>query len=355
MKNKNIIISTLFALAVAVMLTVCVFAADDSLHVVVENEIGIRNNTVEVDVVLRNNPGISYIKLDVKYDSEQFEIKEIKNGEILSNRTDGIYFIWTNDVDSKADGVLATLCFDVRGDADCKNHSIEVDVMGCHNASKGDIDTETSSGELTVYAEDIDFVDVKEGDWFFSYVKAAVRRGLVLGVSANEFAPYNDVTRAMFVTLLYNIEFSPDVTGTSEFEDVDSGSWYHNAIVWAASNNLVMGVSDTEFAPDENITREQMATLVYRYVQFKNGIIEDEDTDSDDVNEENVSEKKSKLEELGYYDAGEISEYAADAFDWVVENGIIKGISEHMVSPKTYAQRAQAATLFVKLMEYLRY
>lgn len=112
------------------------------------------------------------------------------------------------------------------------------------------------------------FKDVKENDWYYESVKAASEKGLMNGVSSEEFAPDGNVTRAMFVTVLYRMHNQPEVEGNAKFSDVESGSWYEKAVIWASENGIVNGTSEAEFSPDANITREQMATMVYRYAKF---------------------------------------------------------------------------------------
>lgn len=175
------------------------------------------------------------------------------------------------------------------------------------------------------------FVDVSNNDWFYNSVKYAYENGLMYGVSDTEFAPDGDVTRAMFVTVLYRTEGEPYAENSS-FVDVASDSYYANAVAWAEENKIVSGVSDTEFAPDMSITREQMAAIVYRYAEYKNCDIT--------VNET-----------ANYVDSDSISDYARNAVDWLSEQEIMSGNTDGTFAPQANSTRAQTAAVFMRINE----
>ena len=177
------------------------------------------------------------------------------------------------------------------------------------------------------------YSDVKTNDWFYDSVKYVSENGIMNGITEKEFAPNNNLTRAMFVTVLYRIEGSPE-TGMSPFGDVGSGSWYEKAVSWATENNIVNGVSETEFAPNNNITREQMAAILYRYATYK----------GKDVT------LKGNANTLSFDDTEEISGYAISALQWAVENGLMSGESPSTINPKNNSTRAQAATVFMRML-----
>lgn len=178
------------------------------------------------------------------------------------------------------------------------------------------------------------FVDVSNNDWFYNSVKYAYENGLMYGVSDTEFAPDGDVTRAMFVTVLYRTEGEPYAENSS-FVDVASDSYYANAVAWAEENKIVSGVSDTEFAPDMSITREQMAAIVYRYAEYKNCDIT--------VNET-----------ANYVDSDSISDYARNAVDWLSEQEIMSGNTDGTFAPQANSTRAQTAAVFMRINEKLK-
>lgn len=186
----------------------------------------------------------------------------------------------------------------------------------------------------TVYAKwteapvsGLPFGDVKTTDWFYNDVKYVYEKGMMAGTAADVFAPNATTTRAMIVTILYRLEGSPAVTGTSAFVDVPAGQWYTDAVNWAAANQIVKGTSATTFAPNDSITREQMAAILYRYAQYKGY----------DVT------KKADLS--GYSDNGQVSAYAKDALAWANAAKLINGVTNTTLAPQGNATRAQVSAI----------
>lgn len=186
----------------------------------------------------------------------------------------------------------------------------------------------------TVYAKwteapvsGLPFGDVKSADWFYNDVKYVYEKGMMAGTAADVFAPNATTTRAMIVTILYRLEGSPAVTGTSAFVDVPAGQWYTDAVNWAAANQIVKGTSATTFAPNDSITREQMAAILYRYAQYKGY----------DVT------KKADLS--GYSDNSQISAYAKDALAWANAAKLINGVTNTTLAPQGNATRAQVSAI----------
>ncbi len=176
------------------------------------------------------------------------------------------------------------------------------------------------------------FTDVEENGWYHTGVDFMVKNGFMNGVADDAFDVDGNLTRAQLVTILYRIAGEPESTATNPFADVADGQWYTNAVIWAAENGIVKGVNTTTFAPNDQITREQIATILFRYA------------------------KAEKAEEklAGFPDAEKVSDYAADAMAWAVEQGLINGISESdgktYLAPQETATRAQIAVI---LMRYL--
>ena len=179
----------------------------------------------------------------------------------------------------------------------------------------------------------ISFKDIKTTDWFYENVKYVAQNNLMNGVTDDKFAPNDTLTRAMLVTVLYRNAGEPAVNKSIPFADVDMSSWYANAVVWAQQNGIVNGVNDTAFAPDANITREQIAAIMFRYAQYKG---------MDAVTLE---------ENLHFTDANEISEYAVSAINWAVGTGLINGKSATTLNPKDNATRAEIAAIFQRFIE----
>ena len=179
----------------------------------------------------------------------------------------------------------------------------------------------------------IEFVDVPQKAWYVEAVNYAVRNGLMNGVGNDQFNPEGSMTRAMLVTVLWRYEGEPEGYENT-FSDVNSkdGSWYVDAVAWAATNNIVGGVGNGKFDPEGEITREQMATILFRYANWK-GI------------------ETSKRGDLSAFpDANKISAYAKEAIQWAVAEGIING-SDGKLLPQGNATRAQVATILMRFFE----
>lgn len=179
---------------------------------------------------------------------------------------------------------------------------------------------------MTTYSK-LPFSDVRIADWFYNDVKYVYEKGMMAGTAADVFAPNATTTRAMIVTILYRLEGSPAVTGTSAFVDVPAGQWYTDAVNWAAANQIVKGTSATTFAPNASITREQMAAILYRYAQYKGY----------DVT------KRADLS--GYSDNGQVSAYAKDALAWANAAKLINGVTNTTLAPQGNATRAQVSAI----------
>ena len=180
------------------------------------------------------------------------------------------------------------------------------------------------------------FVDVPENAWYYNSVKYVFENGLMSGISETEFAPEMDITRAMFVTVLYRAAGAPDMSEEIwgyPFEDVDAESWYGAAVYWARNNDIVQGYSDEKFAPDELVTREQIAAIMQRYAQFK-GI----DTD--------------EIGDLAQFtDAEKISDWAQNNVVWAVGKGLLTGKGNGVLDPLGNATRAEVAAMLQRFNE----
>ena len=175
------------------------------------------------------------------------------------------------------------------------------------------------------------FTDVLLGSWYYDAVEYAVSNKLMNGVGGSRFAPNDPMTRAMLVTVLWRFEGEPN-EGTNAFVDVPDGQWYTQAVAWAAANGIVGGVGNNKFDPNGNITREQMAAILFRYANTKGF-----DT--------------SKRGDLSKFpDASKVSDWAKDAIAWAVGEGIIGG-SDGKLLPQGNATRAQVSTILMRFIE----
>lgn len=165
------------------------------------------------------------------------------------------------------------------------------------------------------------------GTWAADAVDFAYHFGLVSGVSKTEFAPNSPMTRAQLVTVLYRAAGSPSVTVSTNFEDLDVGSYYYSAVVWANVNGIVNGTSDTTFSPDSRLTRQQLAAILYRYARAFGG-----DT--------------SYTGNLSHFtDRHQVDSYATTPMIWAVSHEIISGTSDTTLSPLSTATRAQVVVI----------
>jgi len=176
------------------------------------------------------------------------------------------------------------------------------------------------------------FKDVIESDWFYDAVKFVLENGLMIGTGTDTFGPELLVTRGMLVTILHRLENNP-TAANNNFTDVEPDDFYYDAVNWAQQNGIVLGVDETKFDPDKSITREQFATILYRYYLYKNngavGI------------EADLSEFK---------DNDLISSYALSALQWAVGEGLIKGREENILAPKGNTTRAETAVILQRFI-----
>ncbi len=188
-----------------------------------------------------------------------------------------------------------------------------------------------------VFAEDdapvetgLPFTDVKDGDWFYEAVKYAYDNKLMNGTSATTFAPLTTTSRSMVVTVLWRLAGSPQCDAAPAFPDVASGSWYTDAVAWASENGIVTGYSSGSFGPDDIVTREQLATILYRYVQHTGGGFQG-----------------AWAFPLDYADAAQVSDWAYEAMCWCTMKGIISGVGGNRLNPQGSATRAEVAQILM--------
>jgi hypothetical protein len=182
--------------------------------------------------------------------------------------------------------------------------------------------------------QDNPFTDVDKNDWFYDNVMYVYKNGLMKGTGSSTFSPDGKMTRAMFVTVLYRM--SGD-TGNHKntFSDVSSSAWYYDAVAWAAANGIVSGAGDNRFDPDGEITREQLAVMLWRYAKYKGHDVSEGET-------ANI---------LSYKDASYISKYAYAALQWACGAGIINGDAGGNLNPKSSATRAETAAILKRFIE----
>jgi hypothetical protein len=179
------------------------------------------------------------------------------------------------------------------------------------------------------------FADINENDWFYTAVEYVNSNGLMNGTNETTFEPNLKTTRAMITAILWRMEGQPEAKAASSFTDVEDETWYSAAIHWAAENKIVKGYDASSFDPSGNITHEQLATILYRYAQYKGYNV-------------SVSENANLLL---YHDAFDISEYAIPAIQWAYGAGLINGRTKNALVPQDSATRAETAVLLQRFSD----
>lgn len=192
----------------------------------------------------------------------------------------------------------------------------------------------TVSAYFAPAASALPFNDVAYTSWYYDAVKFVYDKGIMDGVSYYRFAPDATITRGMVVTMLWRMAGEP-YEAAAGFTDVAAGRYYTTAVAWAAKNGIVEGMTATTFAPNQAITREQLASILYRYAKWLG-----------------FSGYGSDIS--GYTDAGKVSSYAYDAMSWAVRSGVVTGTSARVLDPQGTASRAAAAQMFMNFYNYIK-
>ena len=177
------------------------------------------------------------------------------------------------------------------------------------------------------------FGDVTVSDWFYDDVRYVYANGIMDGTSSDRFAPNAPLTRAMIVTILYRMDGSPAMSGASDFKDVDSNKWFAKAVAWAAANGIVNGYGSGLFGPNDPVTREQLAAILYRYTAYCKA--------STTMNGDNLA---------SFTDLSTVSGYALESMNWAVGEKLLKGANSKL-DPKANATRAQVAAIIHRYLE----
>lgn len=196
-----------------------------------------------------------------------------------------------------------------------------------------DTDKEEDKDDESTETTELNFTDVKESDWFFKGVAYVVDKGVMSGVSENQFDPSGKLTRAMLVQMLYNMESRPACDAENAFMDVPVGQWYTDAVIWANDAKIVSGMGDGLFAPNMEITREQMVAMLYNYAKYKGYDV-------------SASADLSK-----FADNASVSTWAQPSMQWAVAEGYISGMGDSQLAPQGTATRAEIASVIMRFME----
>lgn len=186
-----------------------------------------------------------------------------------------------------------------------------------------------------VIPAELPFTDVVPGAWYEDCVRYVYENGLMEGVADTLFDPDGTTTRAQIVTILYRLEGEPAVTDGSIFTDVAEGTWYTDAVSWAAANEIVDGYGGGLFGPNDPVKREQLAAILHRYAVYKGYDV-------------SIGENTNIL---SYTDFEQLSEWAIPAMQWACGTGIINGTSESTITPQGEATRVQVAAMLQRFCE----
>ena len=168
------------------------------------------------------------------------------------------------------------------------------------------------------------YEDLDKYDWYHDGVHYCIQENIMTGISQTQFSPNTKITRGMIAMMLWNMEGNPQGNFEQIFTDVLPGSWYETAVNWAAAQGFVSGYGDGTFGPDEPITREQLAVILYQYSKST----------------------ETTFEELEFLDASQVSSWAEVAVQWAVQNNVLSGMGDNRLAPKDNTTRAQAAVMF---------
>lgn len=195
--------------------------------------------------------------------------------------------------------------------------------------------TVSASFAAQTVTPDSPFVDVVQGTWYYDAVQYTYQHGLMSGTGEGQFSPNLTTSRGMIVTILYRLAGSPAVSGSSAFPDVSKGDWYANGVAWASANGIVSGYTDGSFRPNDTITREQMAAILYQYARFQGKL------------------DSGRADLSVFADFGAISSWAQEPMSWAVAKGLISGLSADTLGPGGSTTRAQAAVILTAFSKAL--
>ena len=184
--------------------------------------------------------------------------------------------------------------------------------------------------------EGLPFTDVTSGDWFYDAVAYVYDKGMMEGTTDTTFAPTMNLTRSMIAQVLYNLEERPEAPGAAGFPDVAAGAWYADAVNWAAARGIVKGYDTGAFGPEDSVTREQLAAILYRYAQVKGY----------DTTQGGMAVRE-------FSDSASISDWAQEAMAWAVNAQVLSGKGNGVLDPQGTATRAEVAQMLMNFGEHV--
>ena len=234
---------------------------------------------------------------------------------------DGSYYY----IDATWDAGSEEYEYFLKGESDFVDHTPTSEFLDSYDIAE----SEYVKGEEVIV---LPLTDVEEDKWYYESVKYVYENGLMYGTSETTFAPNDTLTRAMFATILYRANDEPEVEYEETFVDVPEGEWYSDGIIWAYQNGIIYGYGDGIFGTNDNITREQLAAMMYRYGEY-------------------MGYDMSEYAELDQYeDADMVSSWAEEAISWAVGANIIYGTSDTTLNPTGQASRAECAAIIMRFI-----
>ena len=260
--------------------------------------------------------------------AKSFDYQWYREGRKISKATGSTYKVTDKDLNK------SITC----GVTDAQN-----EMTGSRICDKAKIVAKDQSGKIILKDDprvQYFFRDIMDGEWYVSAVQFVYENGVMNGTGANTFEPMKVLTRAEFVTVLHNLEGKPDVAYKNTFKDVPKGKWFTTPVMWAYKNEITSGVSKTEFGTDTEITREQLATMLYKYAKLK---------------KYKTTFDKNALN--AFYDKNMVSSWATEAMQWAVSNGVMSGKAQvgnyKFLDPTGEATRAECAQMIKNLCDNL--
>ena len=371
-----------FALIITLLLSMCVGAAATGPAIIeVSDGTAVAGEKAELTVSVLNSPGVSGAALTVSYDKSSMSLEDIQplvDGSFMRTPAlDG--FSWLKGRDVEGEFELVRLIFNVDNKASGQ-YEVGIKLTGDKPGNLTNQDAEAvaasfSAGILTVEGGQesplpdggggipgggipgggipgggglpdtggddetghdcpaSEFSDVNLAGWYHTAIDYVLNNGIMNGMGGGLFAPGESTTRAMIVTTLYRIEGEPAVNGKNSYSDVKNSVWYTDAIIWATEKGIVNGYGGGKFGPQDLVTREQIAAILYRYA-FSEGL--------------DVSQRADLSK---YIDAGSIHSWAYDAMSWANAEGLMMGRSANTLVPGGTAMRSEVATLLMRWCE----
>ncbi len=305
----------------------------------------VKGDSSTVTVTITDDAAVTNGKYTVTYDPSKLTFQSLSSGaQVKSYRVDEkqgiVTFAFASEEAVAADTALATLTFAYSGYG---TTTVTVAASERNEGAASDSKVSTilygtsPSTPAGPTEPEFPFKDVTTDHPFYEDIQYVYEKGLMQGVSEDIFQSSATTTRGMIATILYRMEGEPAVSGSNPFPDVADGSYCDDATIWAAGCGVVKGYADGTFRPDQTISREQMAAILYRYAQYKGcDVSVGEDT--------NI---------LSYTDAAQVATYAVPAFQWAVGAGIINGTTATTLSPKGSATRGQVAAILHRYCEWI--